>query len=107
MTFFNLIMLQVILVFITDISGWVDNGLTPLFKRLFGIGKPSKIFTCSLCQTWWFGLLYLLITGHFALNWIAIVAILAAFTPVMYLAISFFRDLATKAINELYDYFKI
>lgn len=109
MTFFNLIMLQMICVLIIDVLNAVDDMLSPLVRKITGskVGKIGKPFNCSTCMTFWGGLIVLIAMKSFTLNWIAVTLLLAAFTPVMYLAISFFRDLATKAINELYDYFKI
>lgn len=109
MIFFNLVMVQVICVLIIDVLNAVDDMLSPLLRRITGskVGKIGKPFNCSTCMTFWGGLIVLIAMKSFALNWIAVTLLLAAFTPVTYLAISFFRDLANKVINDLYDYFRI
>jgi len=97
--FIQLFLIQFIIVTITDYSGFVEDGLTPLFKKLFGIGHPSKIFTCSLCQTTWLGLLFLLITKHFTLPYIAFNFLLAALTPVTLDVLQTAKDFLTGCIS--------
>ena len=45
----DLFLIALILVVITDISGFPEDGLAPLFRKITGSkkGVPSKIFTCS------------------------------------------------------------
>lgn len=106
-TLLNLIILQFLIVFVTDYSGFPEDGLKPLFKKLFGVGEPSKLFTCSLCQTTWLGLFYILVTGHFTFPFIAAVAALAALTPVTLDFMHFIKDLLKKIIDLLYVLFQI
>lgn len=100
-----LILISVIVVVITDLSGFVDDGLTPLFRRWFGIGTPSKIFTCSLCQTHWLGLLYLLVTGQWTLASYALLLVIAFLTPVTGSILWFIRDFLQRMIDAVSNYF--
>lgn len=82
-TFLDLIAIQVTLVFITDISGVVPNILKAISRALTH-GKVetteiryTHILKCSLCQTWWCGLLYLILTHTLSLPWVAVVGFLA------------------------------
>lgn len=106
--FLNLLLISVILVIITDLSGFPEDGIKPLFRRLTGgIGEPSKIFTCSLCQTHWAGLLYLLLTGNFTLLNYAFVLFLAFMTPVTGSLLYLVRDFMQRIIISIADYFQL
>ena len=100
----DLFLIALILVVITDISGFPEDGLAPLFRKITGSkkGVPSKIFTCSFCQTNWVGLFYLIVTGQLSLASYAIVLLFAAMTPVIYMGVLFLKDLFTKIIEWLY-----
>lgn len=108
-TIINLICLAVIIVFIVDISGvithikeWVSLTLThwKIRKSNFSI-KP---FDCSLCMTWWCGLIYLLCVGKFTLPFIMAVALLGLFSNTIknfLLLISDIFDTIIAKINRL------
>ena len=100
----DLFLIALILVVITDISGFPEDGLAPLFRKITGSkkGVPSKIFTCSFCQTNWVGLFYLIVTGQLSLASYAIVLLFATMTPVIYMGVLFLKDLFTKIIEWLY-----
>lgn len=78
----DLLYLTLIIVFITDISGVVSHIETALAKWLKVRKVSVPLLTCSLCQTWWVGLLYLLITHNVTLGGIALVALFAYLTTV-------------------------
>ena len=100
----DLFLIALILVVITDISGFPEDGLAPLFRKITGSkkGVPSKIFTCSFCQTNWVGLFYLIVTGQLSLASYAIVLLFATMTPVIYMGVLFLKHLFTKIIEWLY-----
>ena len=80
-TLLNLLILQLIVVFIVDLSG-VMTQIKRWIWRWLKKDKPYKDFSfkpfdCSLCSTWWTGLIYLLITHSFTIPYIAYVALLA------------------------------
>lgn len=81
----DLFILTCIVVFIVDISGFVDNFKSCLKKILtHGLLTNSdyrlKPFDCSLCMTWWTGIIYLLCTGNFTIPMIGVVALFAFLT---------------------------
>lgn len=82
-TMINLLVLTFIIVFIIDLSGIIEEVENMIAKRLkvhkVHIPKP---FSCSLCSTWWIGLIYLLIIGQFTIPMIGYVALLAYLTPI-------------------------
>lgn len=81
MILLNLLILQLIIVFIVDLSGVMEHIKKRIWKWLKG-EKPYKDFEfkpfgCSLCMTFWTGLIYLLITHSFTIPYIAYVCLLA------------------------------
>lgn len=81
----DLIFLSIIICFIIDVSG-VMNEIRKLVSSI--IFKKTKIKVdyrelklrpvgCSLCSVWWSGLIYLLFVGKFTIPYIAFVAFLS------------------------------
>ena len=84
--FVDLLILTCLCVFVIDYSGFIGEIETRLSNWLrsplpLRIPKP---FSCSLCSSFWTGLIYLAITGNFTLPWIGAVAALAASTKLIY-----------------------
>lgn len=78
---FELFCLSIIICFIVDVSG-VMNEIRKLVSSI--IYKKTKIkvdynelklrpIGCSLCSVWWIGLAYLLCTSNFTIPYIAVV----------------------------------
>lgn len=64
----NLFLIACILTFITDYSGFWNHVEQALAKWLkINKCKLPKLFTCSLCQTFWLTLIYICITNHFSI----------------------------------------
>ena len=103
MQIFDLILLQLITVFIVDLSGGIES----LKLFISGYLTKSKIkstdfsmkpFDCSLCMMHWVGLIYLLVTG-FSIPSYAVVCILSLLTPVTSNLLLYIRDSINKHIN--------
>lgn len=107
--FENLLLIQLICVLITDVAGAPDDFLLPLFKRITGskIGYLPKPWSCSLCQTFWIGLAYLLFTGNFTLVNFTLLLVIACLTPVTVMLWFFCNDFLKKMIDTIYDYFHL
>lgn len=91
--FWKLLLLTMIIVFIIDLSGVLDEmeaGLAKWLKvKSVRIPKP---FSCSLCMAWWSGLVLIAVCQSFTLFWIAVVAVLAFLTPQIYNLLLVVRD---------------
>lgn len=59
----ELLMITVIICFIVDISGIIESVEWWLSKWLNGNVKIPKPFSCSLCLSWWVGLIWIIIYG--------------------------------------------
>ena len=61
-TIVNIILLATIIVFIVDLSGSIEHLVKPIVKHLLHIPSHKDInlplIECSLCVTWWCGLIY-------------------------------------------------
>lgn len=108
--FEQLLLIQLICVLITDVAGAPEDMLEPLVKKLTGskVGKlADRPWKCSLCQTFWTGLIYLLVTGNFTLVNFTLVLLVACLTPVTVMMWFFANDFLKKMINVIYDYFNL
>ena len=102
----ELILIQLIIVFIIDLSGVVDSIKLFISKHLtknkiVTTNFSIKPFDCSLCSTWWIGLIYLLICHSFTIPYIALVALLSYLTPLSSSILLLIKDLAIFLINKL------
>lgn len=81
----DLLIIQMVIVFIIDLSGIIDE-LEKMLAKWLKVSKVRipKPFSCSLCSSWWTGLIYLIIIGQFTIPMIGYVALLAYLTPVAY-----------------------
>ena len=107
----DLSLIQLIIVFIVDVSGAIDS-FKSLISKLLTKGRIDstsfslKPFDCSLCMTWWTCLVYLIVTHSFTLPFIAFAAALAYLTPVTYSILLFIRDSVLYLINLNYKWLK-
>ena len=104
----DLLIITGIIVFITDLTDWWTSIKKLIWKFVFKNNKPYKEFPlkpfdCSLCSTFWIGLIYLLLTKSFTIPYIGYVALLAYLTPVIKDILFFIKDILTKAINTIYN----
>lgn len=96
----DLLFLSLIVVYIVDLSGWTDTWLGWLSRWLGHPVRELKPFSCSLCMTWWSGIVYLLVTGRFCLPLLAYVALLAFLSlPISELLI-FIRETILRWIRQ-------
>lgn len=85
--------LAAILVFVIDISGVIDAIKRGLCRWLhLSAIRSLKPFDCSLCATWWAGLLLLILSHAFTLSGVLLVAVAAYSTT-----------LIREAFNVAYD----
>lgn len=99
---FNLFLIAFIAVFIIDYSGFIqemDSLLTKALKSKIPLHIP-KPFSCSLCTTFWAGVIYLLCTGSLSLINLSYLGIVCFLTPEILSIIYFVKDL----VNKLFDW---
>lgn len=108
--YLNIFLLTLLIVFIIDTTDFYETVSTAIIKALTHgkLKQPKYIkpFSCSLCLSWWVGLVYVCIAG-FSITAVAYVALMAFLTPIFRDLLYFVRDLFTEVIDELREYFKI
>lgn len=106
----NIFLIAIILVIITDLSGIVEYIKSHLYFRLRGTYDypPSwdspiiHLMSCSLCQTWWVGLVYLIVIGQVTFASLAYLLAIAYLTTTIKDIIVFIKETLTKAIDKLF-----
>lgn len=99
--FKNVIIIALVVVFIVDLSGAVDS--LKNFIRINGrTVKRLKPFDCSLCMTFWSGLVYLFCVGSFSLQGVALVCLSALLTSVFKELIIMCLEAVKAAIRVVY-----
>lgn len=106
----NLFILTVIICFIVDISGIIKQLKHLLFKIAYP-DKPFKDynlkpFDCSLCMTWWAGLVYIAVNGCLDLPHIALVALMAYMAERVKEALELVSDIFGTTIDKLKEILK-
>ena len=108
MTYINLLLIAFLCVFIIDFSGVIES-IEAVLKKW--VNNPfvhiPKPFSCSLCSTWWLGIIYLICVGGLTLVNTAYVAFLAALTPVILRSLYLIRDVLDKALYGLEKLFHL
>lgn len=95
----NLIFIAVICVCIIDVSGFIGEIETLLTKLLGFKVRIPKPLSCSLCMTFWTGLVYLLVWHLLTLGSLALLLCVAVCTPVIENLIWNVRDILGILIN--------
>lgn len=103
MMILKMLILTLLVVFIIDLSGIIEELEVALAKWLkvkkVRIPKP---FSCSLCSTWWLLLVMLLIEGRFTLIMIGLSGLFAYLTPVFYQLLLFVKEVGFKIVDMLF-----
>ena len=107
-TLLNLIFIQLIVVFIIDLSGFVDTMKSKISSLLTrGRIKSSdyriRPFDCSLCMTFWSGLIYLFIVDRFTIPLIAFVCLLSITTTLTKDTFYTLYDLFIRLLKKIDD----
>ena len=102
----NILLIAVIAVFIIDLSGAINNLAKPLVRKILHLSPNADIHLpligCSLCVTFWVGLIYLLAAKSFALPGIVAVCIASFLTPVISDTLILCKDILAKIIDLIY-----
>lgn len=108
----NILLIAVILTIITDLSGIVEYFKSHLYYKLRGTyNYPESwdspiihLISCSFCQVWWVGLLYLIVIGQVTIPALAYLLVIAYLTTTIRDILVFIKELLTKAIDKLFKH---
>lgn len=102
---FNILLIAIFVVCVTDISQFFTQ-IEEYIARWLNLKQVHiKLLECSLCQTWWLSVIYLIYTQNFNLSNIVIAILISCFTTQIKDLIIFFQDIITTIIKTLYDNF--
>lgn len=81
----NLILISVVICYLIDLSGIIQTIKYQIWKHLFkGIGRPEDIrlkpFDCTLCSTWWTGIILMIVTSNVSLINLMLTALVSYFS---------------------------
>ena len=98
----DIFIITLMVVFVIDLSGFIEEMEKILAKwmKAYKVHIP-KPFSCSLCSTWWIGLIYLIFSGHFTIPFIGYVALMAFLTPVWYSMLLGVKELLLRIMNKI------
>ena len=109
----NILLLATIIVFIVHLSGAIEHLVKPIVKYFLHI-PPHKdinlpLIGCSLCCTWWIGLIYICIVSianAFTFNQflilVSVLALVSFLTPVIKDILILIKDLIIRLIGVFY-----
>ena len=100
----NLVIIGILWVFVLDFAGFVEEmeRYLSVFVRSKLPIKIPKPFSCSLCMTWWTGIIYLLIIQQFSFLNLFFLILTCSFTKVYLHLIYTFSDFIDRMIS-LFD----
>lgn len=86
MTYINILLIGLILVFVLDVSGFYQE-ITSIVSGWMTNGKIKKPimvkpFCCSLCMTFWTSLVYVIVLNQFSVPMLAYICLISYLTPV-------------------------
>ena len=101
----DLIIIQAIIVFIIDISTIVDELKQLFWKKLYPKVNYKefriKPFDCSLCMTFWIGIIYSLIISSLSIPILGFICLLAFLTPITSELLYSIKDLMLKILQKI------
>lgn len=105
----DLILLALIIVYITDVSGFPLSVLNPFnytkyYDSIISEKVIDKILTCSKCQIWWIGLFFIIICGKFTIPYICLVVLLSSLNEVFKSIFTAIKVVLGELINKLIKY---
>lgn len=94
MEMIELLIIQLFVVFVIDLSGIIEE-MEKIIAKWLKVTKVHipKPFSCSLCTTFWLSIIYILCTGHFTIPYIGFCALMAYLTPAAYNILIALKDI--------------
>lgn len=97
----DIILATFIVVFIVDLSGIVDSIKEAIGRWLKVKVNRIKPLDCSLCMTFWVGLIVLLAEGEFSFPMVSLVCLCAYLTQPLKGALILLSDAITSFLNKI------
>lgn len=105
----ELVLIALFWVLVVDIAQFPAEIKRVLFRWLKGkreyVDYSLKPFDCSLCLTWWTGLIWIIVVG-FRFDYVVLCLGIACFTPIIKDIILLTRDFLGWIIDRAYNIFQ-
>ena len=102
--FLELLILTVIICYLIDLSGIIGSVKWFIWKKICkGIGRPVKPFECSLCMTFWIGLIFLILTAQLSLINVLMVCLLSFLSKNVTGLLRWIQEALVALEERLYD----
>lgn len=110
--YIDLLLLAIIVVSITDLSGFIDTLKHWIWKWVWRDKREYRDFSikpigCSYCSLHWTGLIYLIITNQFTLLFYAYLLFLCYMTPIIKDCLQMVKDICIRILDMLYTYLEL
>lgn len=104
--YIDLLLIAAITIYIVDLSGFTESWRSALTRWLKAKElKPIRPFDCSLCMTWWVGIIYALCTGNLSLPVIAYIAALSFLSLPLSQLFIFIREGISFLLNKMMGWY--
>lgn len=103
----NLLFIAIAIVYMIDLSGFVDEMVKRLYDKYVGVGDYHNILpklkplSCATCLNFWVGTIYLLITGTFTFPMFTYVCMLSFLSSTIGDILLLIKDALTRGIQLL------
>lgn len=103
----NLFLITIIIVFGIDYARFVDDAIKPLIKKILKIPANRNIslkpFDCSLCASFWAGLIYICILNQFTFVNLFFVTLFSFLSKPISMLLNFISEFLCWLIDKLYS----
>lgn len=110
--FIILLLITIATVIVIDLTDFVDSVKRGIWKWVWKEKREYrdfslKPFDCSLCASWWIGLLYLIISGTLTLPLVVYQLFLSYLTPIIKDVIQMIKDMCVRILDMIYTYLSL
>lgn len=107
-----LLLITVSCVFIIDLTDFVDSVKIGIWKWVWKDKREYrdfriKPFDCSLCMSFWCGLIYLIASGDITLPLIVLQLFFSYMTPIIKDCLQMVKDICIRILDMLYTYLEL
>lgn len=104
--YIDLLLIAAITIYIVDLSGFTESWRSALTRALKAKSlKPIRPFDCSLCMTWWVGIIYALCKGSLTLPVLAYIAALSFLSLPISQVFIFIREGISFLLNKMMTWY--
>lgn len=104
-TYLNLLYIATITVLVSDNTDFFYTIENQIAKALNAKAVHIKLLECSLCQTFWLSLIYLIATNNVSIFNVMIVLLIATSTPLINNLFQLIQYIVGTLINKIYSIF--